>query len=96
MADPVEPSAGPFVSLDIAKVHLAVCSDDHDALITLYLNAASDDVRASHEIPSPPPSAVQAAVLLKVEELFDPSMSDGEKRAATVANLLRKYARPNF
>lgn len=96
MPDPVETPAGPLVTLDLAKTHLKVFSGDDDALITLYITAASDDVRARHVFADPPPAAVQAAVLLKIEELYDPALSDADVRASTIANLLRVYHPPEF
>jgi hypothetical protein len=96
MADPVEVPTGPLVDLELAKIHLKVFSADDDALIALYIAAASDDVRARHVFAAPVPAAVQAAVLLKIEELYDPALSDADVRASTIANLLRVYSPPKF
>lgn len=96
MADPVEVPTGLLVTLDLAKTHLKVFVDDDDTVITLFIAAASDDVRARHVFAAPVPASVQAAVLLKVEELYDPTLSDAEARARTIGNLLREFHPPEF
>ncbi len=95
MADPVEVPAGPLVALDLAKQHLGVWSDETDALITLYINAASDRIRTRHVFGDPVPANVQAATLLMVEDLYDPpEASAAEQRLKTIDNLLRPFETP--
>lgn len=72
-----------LITLDEAKADLRVLSDDHDADITLKMNAASELVMKHANQADPDwtdvtaPYLVKAAVLLTLRDLFNSEASIG-------------------
>lgn len=66
-----------IVSLAEAKLHLRVSSTDEDTLITLYAQAASDNIKSylNRDIPvdnnNNVPPAIKAACLLMIGDLYE-------------------------
>jgi uncharacterized phage protein (predicted DNA packaging) len=66
-----------IVSLSDAKAHLRVLDTSEDALIVLYIDAASDNIQSylNREIPvdnsGNVPASIKAACLLMVGDLFE-------------------------
>lgn len=82
----------PLASLTVVKAHLKVEWQDEDVLITAYLEAASGDIRSNYALPEGEvPPAVIAAVLLKVEALYDAEAS--ARAEETAERLLWPYRR---
>jgi len=66
--------ADPLVTLEEAKAHLRVLSDDEDTLIALYIGAASDavrDVASDWDGEGEVPDRLKLAVLARVAIMFD-------------------------
>lgn len=63
-----------IVSLEEAKEHIRVRSHDEDALIALYISAASDAVRdlaTGWDGEEPAPARLKLAVLTRVSVMFE-------------------------
>lgn len=66
--------ADPLVTLDEAKGHLRVEHDEENALIELYVGAASDavrDIATGWDGADPVPDRLKIAVLSRVAIMFD-------------------------
>lgn len=91
-----------IVSLTEAKSHLRVDQSAEDALITLYIEASEDHIKAYlnrsvpgiADSPQTVPAAIKAAALLIVGDLYENREGGGEKdikRNPAVDNLLYPY-----
>lgn len=62
-----------IVTLDEAKLHLRVDGSDEDALIQLYIDAASSAAASylNRDVPDAADPAIKAAVLLSIGGLYD-------------------------
>jgi uncharacterized phage protein (predicted DNA packaging) len=91
-----------LADLQLVKAHLHVDHDDHDPLIEIYLQAASDHVLRHHDVPEPVPADVAAAVLLMVGDLYAnrETVAAGAVQAipmsTTVGALLSAFRRWSF
>lgn len=61
-----------IVTLERAKEHLRVTSDEEDALITLYIEAAGENIKDFLNRPVPEGSfSAQAAALLMIGDMYE-------------------------
>jgi hypothetical protein len=85
-----------LADLDTVKAHLRVEHDEEDALIGVYLQAASAHVRRYYRVDDPAPADLVAAVLLMVGDLYANRETVGPGVSAitpslTVSNLLAPF-----
>lgn len=69
-----------IVSLTEAKLHLRVDQSSEDALITIFIDAATDYIENFLNIPTIPQNAsVKAAALLIIGDMYENREGAGEK-----------------
>lgn len=82
--------AAKIVSLTEAKNHLRILDTSEDALIQLYIDAASDFICNYLDTPNPPnAAAIKAAALLLVAGMFENRESEGEQQLKENPALVR-------